>query len=316
MLHDDGNYLYICFLTPVVKEFDQINKFFQATNADPEAMSQQLNICYVALKRRVCDNSGNELATSRVDFGTTFQSESLRCSRENPHICNQLLNVKERCKKFLQDLLLQVEQRLPANKDIINGLSLLKPGRVLSHINRAPFEKLPFQHLLQEIDDVEDQYRKILLQPWSEEIVFTNGVPDDAVEFWAAVQSFQDSVGLFPYKLLATYALACLTTPVSNAFVERIFSHINATKTESRNRLGIKMVESITRIRTSLMVRNKCCKDIVITKEMLRKFNVHMYDMYIGAGSRVPGGAQAPPELFLAPPEPFEPPLTIEKIMH
>ena len=37
---------------------------------------------------------------------------------------------------------------------------------------------------------------------------------------------------------------------------------------------------------------------------------------YIGAGSRVPGGAQAPPELFLAPPEPFEPPLTIEKIMH
>ena len=35
-----------------------------------------------------------------------------------------------------------------------------------------------------------------------------------------------------------------------------------------------------------------------------------------GAGSRVPGGAQAPPELFLAPPEPFEPPLTIEKIMH
>ena len=36
----------------------------------------------------------------------------------------------------------------------------------------------------------------------------------------------------------------------------------------------------------------------------------------IGAGSRVPGGAQAPPELFLAPPESFEPPLTIEQIMH
>ena len=100
-------------------------------------------MCYVALKRRVCDDSGNELATSRVDFGATFQSESLRCSRENPHICNQLLNVKEKCKKFLQDLL-PVEQRLPANKDIFNGLSLLKPGRVLSHINRAPSKKLPF----------------------------------------------------------------------------------------------------------------------------------------------------------------------------
>ena len=36
----------------------------------------------------------------------------------------------------------------------------------------------------------------------------------------------------------------------------------------------------------------------------------------IGAGSRVPGGAKAPPELFLAPPESFEPPLTIEQIIH
>ena len=43
---------------------------------------------------------------------------------------------------------------------------------------------------------------------------------------------------------------------------------------------------------------------------------VKIFTVHIGAGSRVPGGAQAPPELFLAPPEPFEPPLTIEKIMH
>ena len=36
MLFDDVNYLYFCFLTPVVKEVDKINKFFQATNADLE----------------------------------------------------------------------------------------------------------------------------------------------------------------------------------------------------------------------------------------------------------------------------------------
>ena len=48
---------------------------------------------------------------------------------------------------------------------------------------------------------------------------------------------------------------------------------------------------------------------------LLRR-NLESDGSLIGAGSRVPGGAQAPPELFLAPPEPFEPPLTIEKIMH
>ena len=49
---------------------------------------------------------------------------------------------------------------------------------------------------------------------------------------------------------------------------------------------------------------------------LLRPSSLSWSIHFIGAGSRVPGGAQAPPELFLAPPEPFEPPLTIEKIMH
>ena len=44
MLFDDVNYLYCCFITPIVREFDKINKYFQATDADPEAMSQQLHM--------------------------------------------------------------------------------------------------------------------------------------------------------------------------------------------------------------------------------------------------------------------------------
>ena len=75
MLHDDVKYLYICFLTPMVKEF--------ATDADPEAMNQQLHMHYLSLKHRVFDNHGNQLSISRVDFGAKFTSESLRCSREH-----------------------------------------------------------------------------------------------------------------------------------------------------------------------------------------------------------------------------------------
>ena len=53
-----------------------------------------------------------------------------------------------------------------------------------------------------------------------------------------------------------------------------------------------------------------------LPKEPLGSIKPSLRTTAIGAGSGVPGGAQAPPELFLAPPEPFEPPLTIEKIMH
>ena len=47
MLFDDVNYLYICFLIPVVKEVDKINKFFQATNADLKEMPDSF-ICIMS----------------------------------------------------------------------------------------------------------------------------------------------------------------------------------------------------------------------------------------------------------------------------
>ena len=177
MLHDDVNYLNICFITPVVIEFDKINKFFQATDADTEAMNQQLHMLYVSLKRRLFDIHGNQLSISRVDFGAKFASESLRCSREhqNSSFEIQLLNVKERCVKFILDLVAQIELRLPANKNIFAGLSLSTSGKLLSHVNRAPFGQLPFQQMLrdsEDVDEIEEQHRKIILHPWSEEKMF------------------------------------------------------------------------------------------------------------------------------------------------
>ena len=168
---------------------------------------------------------------------------------------------------------MQVEARLPANKEIFSGLSLLKPSKVLSHVHRASFSQLPFHLLLADTSETEEQYRKSLLQPWSEEDVFQEQVLEGAVGFWVGVYDFKDCTVIYVYRQLASYALACLSTPVSNAFVERVFPCVNAIKTERRNRLGIKMVEAILRIRTTVMTQNRCCKDMVITRAMLERFN-------------------------------------------
>ena len=87
---------------------------------------------------------------------------------------------------------MQVEARLPANKKIFSGLSLLKPSKVLSHVHRASFSQLPFHHLLANSSETEEQYRKILLQPWSEEDVFQEKVPEGAVDFSVGVYDFKD----------------------------------------------------------------------------------------------------------------------------
>ena len=76
---------------------------------------------------------------------------------------------------------------------------------------------------------------------------------------------------------LAQYALSCLTTPVSNAIVERMFSHVTKIKNKTRKRLKVDMLDAIIRIKTMLLMDNKCCINFKPTPQMLQKFNVSMY---------------------------------------
>ena len=55
MFHDDLNYLYFVFLNPIVKDFEMVNVFFQATSTDPEEMVKELEILHQSLCLRIKD---------------------------------------------------------------------------------------------------------------------------------------------------------------------------------------------------------------------------------------------------------------------
>lgn len=81
----------------------------------------------------------------------------------------------------------------------------------------------------------------------------------DIVSFWAQVWDLRNGMGEQPFRELAVWVLILLTLPLSNAAVERVFSMLVAVKTKSRNRLSLKMLESILLIRGHLQVRRLCC---------------------------------------------------------
>ena len=103
-------------------------------------------------------------------------------------------------------------------------------------------------------------------------------IPGDTVQFWVRVADYQ-VVGSHPFRGLSKYALECMSTPVSNAVVERVFSQVTLVKTNVRNRMGVDMLNAVIRIRAYLHFRGKCCRDFVPTAEMLRLFNTaNMYE--------------------------------------
>lgn len=270
MLNDDINYLYFVFASPIVTEFERLNALFQSTNCTPSHLCHELDIHCNSLTRRVYNEEGVPLPLKEVDSGAKFISESERLLAMDEE---QLQKLKKRCQKMMFTLVQQVKMRLPRSRELYDGLKKLSPSILLSQANRPLYKDLPFLHLQgQATEACEDQYRRIPYHPWIEESIFDDKIPDDPEAFWSKIKSYENE-GSKPYSDLACFALSCLTTPVSNAFVERIFSHANAIKTKVRNRMELPMLESILRIRTTLLMSGRCCKNLVITEAMLQKFS-------------------------------------------
>ena len=57
-------------------------------------------------------------------------------------------DVTARCQSMLIELVYQVEMRLPDEKNIFSGLQTLAPSKVLSQLEREPFNNLPFLHIM------------------------------------------------------------------------------------------------------------------------------------------------------------------------
>jgi hypothetical protein len=236
MLEDEGNRAYFHFAVPVLTDFERINAFFQADNADPEKVVDELQKFHRSLKNRLFTIEGNEKAMTHVDFGGKFLQHVQKLKFDEASI------IKTRCQEMLRELLTQLEKRIP-NDNIFSKLSLLKPDAVLSHVRRAPFEKLPMQQLLEKnYNKIEDQYRRIICENWTD---ILGRIPDDTATFWCEVLQKQEE-----YVDLAMYALTCLSTPLSNASVERLFSVVTAVKNKARNRLKLETLLAILRLRT------------------------------------------------------------------
>ena len=282
MLKDPINFLYFHFLSPVVSDFEKVNAYFQATSIDAEKLMKELHNFNNSVQNRVYNANGNILPIENVDFGGKFIFEAaklIQSSGNDPDVIAKVKEATERCHIMLIEAASQAAKRLPRSKEIFQGMSYLHPSRVLNQISRVPLLQLPMQHLItNNLSEIDTQYRNILQINWKDEAVFQGDISKEAIPFWSSILEYRNLMGVQSFKELAEYALACLTTPISNAVVERIFSQVTNVKTKARNRLSTRMLASIIRIRCNLQFGEKCCRDFVVTKRMTELFNSK--DMY------------------------------------
>ncbi len=117
---------------------------------------------YKSLTFRVYDHNGNEKPLSLVDFGCKCLSEvtTYLTTNSTEQARMEMENLKQRCLAFLKHLVEEVQNCLPADKQVFQGLRPLTPSKILSQTERSQFAQLPFQYLRQSsTDEIEAQLR-------------------------------------------------------------------------------------------------------------------------------------------------------------
>lgn len=275
MYRDEQNLLLAKFVSPIVNEFDRINKIFQCENPDVVKLHGDLSSFVKSLMSRVimpafaspdCINWEEHVLHVRAcSMGSVFLDALERSSLSE----SDKITLLEKCRKFLIACVTSVMKRLPSNMKLLSDLQLLAPSSVAKFpfdtFSKAflPFIKMP------SISDMESEYR--LLQ------TDVNSFFDEcAMAFWVNVRNAKNSSGARMFPLLSELAIALLTIPMSNAAVERVFSHVSLTKTDLRSRMSHETLENILHVKFAFLGRNECCKDFQPSEEFFGRFNTQV----------------------------------------
>lgn len=301
MYNDDTNLLYLLFLCPILKEVTNVNVIFQASDANITKIYSDLRILLVSVARRffkpvflraqsLSDNASlamlheadiaavrralekaegsfenSLLPLDSIDFGKKFND---LLAKKTVSV-NKVKEVKQRCLNFLVRLVKELVDRLPLNVSVVEKIEVLSPNRCLSISNRPNIDDFPWQLGEPNIDkeSIVNQFRTLSTMR-IEEIIGTAS-PNDIVNFWVQVLKMQNAAGNPMFKDLAEFSLRCLSLPLSNAVVERIFSVMGTIKTKLRNRMQLPMLIAILRIRTHMNVRGICCNNFQPSNHMI-----------------------------------------------
>jgi hypothetical protein len=119
------------------------------------------------------------------------------------------------------------------------------------------------------IDKINVQWANVVSVKWIEK--------SNTISFWGEVFNYTDARGLNPFTELSSLAIRLLVLLWSNAVVERLFSQMNIVKTKLRNRMDLKLLDSILTVRAGLKRSKVYCSEYQLPSEVLKQIGMSFY---------------------------------------
>lgn len=181
----------------------------------------------------------------------------------------------QRMQSFVSELGSQLKARLPLS-NLFKDLQFLDPQHVVYKDFTSTISVAKrFPNIVDEssIQNVDDELRQIKFDKNVKDLLESGGSTNSTVlsvdEFWGAIGKMLDANGATKYPNIVNFAKALLSFPMSNASCERIFSKVNLTKTNIRNRFLTQHVSAIITTKEGIKEHGDCVS-FIPTKEMIK----------------------------------------------
>jgi hypothetical protein len=179
MFNDNANKLFLLCLRKFLREVIKVNKLFQSENADVTKLTADLLQLYASLMQIVViptileKTPHHQLVSLRyndhlkpvasVHLGHEFEQLVSTVPAE------QGFGIRERCHRFILELIDQIQIRLPDNIETLLLLNQFKPSIATAHQkpSLSPFIKR-FRHLIEDVDELESQWNTIQFERWQQ----------------------------------------------------------------------------------------------------------------------------------------------------
>lgn len=173
-----------------------------------------------------------------------------------------------RSRDFLATAAAQIKKRFPIDDPVIKQLQVLNPS--CSHQNFPSLNPLAlrFPNLIQQSDlqQLNNEWRRLLFT----ELLFSyESMPVD--EFWGKLTRIANGAEEQQFATVSKFMKGLLVLPHANADTERVFSHVNLIKTDTRNRLKIKTVSALLSTKEGIKTTARDCRKFQPFQDVIRR---------------------------------------------
>lgn len=270
MYCDKTNLAMLLFLRPILNDINRVNKIFESRESNFCLLFDQIIFLVQSLAKKISNQHPNfdPLKSKLENFllpspylGYNFEQKVLQL-RSNGEISDQCeKDLRSRCINFLIALLYQIRQRLPDNIQILRNIAIFSPENSLNQ-RKGPLIPILRHFKINEknLEQIEEEWNNISLLKWNN---------TDLTKFWIEIYNKKNATGDRPFERLSEFVLSLLILPISNSEVERVFSQMNLIKTKTRNKMQLRMLNSILSIRAAMVRDKKCCYNFPIPQAVL-----------------------------------------------